>query len=360
MKQHTQPPRDAARTAIDRRARPLPATALAWIAGLLLTLVGVSAGVSAQKTVSIAAKADSYKLPARIWRDPGDMASLDLIYGAGGKAHAPRPGGPFTFLKEDAEATSPKFDVRDAQGVEWKVKLGQEPQSETAATRFLWAAGYFVDEDYYLPAITVRGLPALKRGNEFTSRGGVVRAVRLERKVTTTKKLDNWDWFDNPFIGQRELNGLRVMMALLNNWDLKEVNNTICIVDGERRYVVTDAGATFGNTGNALTRSKSNPRDYEDSKFIAKDTPDFIDFVLHSRPFFLDGATEPDNYSERTKMEEITRHIPRADAKWLGLRLSQLSDVQIRDGFRAAGYDPANVEILATTIRQRIAALGAL
>ena len=46
------------------------------------------------------------------------------------------------------QETSPKFDVEDDQHVQWRVKLGEEPQSETAATRLLWAAGYFVDEDY--------------------------------------------------------------------------------------------------------------------------------------------------------------------------------------------------------------------
>ena len=45
----------------------------------------------------------------------------------------------------------------DEQGVLWKVKLGQEPQSETAATRLLWAAGYFVDEDYYMAEFRVMG-----------------------------------------------------------------------------------------------------------------------------------------------------------------------------------------------------------
>jgi hypothetical protein len=155
------------------------------------------------------------------------------------------------------------------------------------------------------------------------------------------------------------LNGLRVMMSLLNNWDLKQVNNSIYVVDGERHYAVSDAGATFGNTGNALTRSKGVPKDYEDSKFISAETPDFIDLVLHSRPMFL-GKVESGNYSERTKMETITKHIPRADAKWLGQRLSRLTDEQIRDGFRAAGYDAADVDAFSITIRRRIAALGAL
>jgi hypothetical protein len=345
-------------TSKGRRTITMQRTALKLCAILMLALAALSVGVAAQKKDTSAKKAAAAKLPERIWRDPGDMASLDLIYGAGGKAHAPDPAGTFTFVKEDLLATSPKFDVTDGHGVAWKVKIGQEPQSETAATRFLWAAGYFVDEDYYMAELTVKGLPKLQRGQDFVS-GGIVHGARLERKLTTVKKLENWDWFDNPFVGQRELNGLRVMMSLLNNWDLKKINNSIYAVDGERHYLISDAGATFGNTGNVMTRSKSVPKDYEDSKFIAKVTPDFIDFVLHSRPFFL-GIVEPSNYGERTKMEEITKHIPRADAKWLGQRLSRLTDDQIRDGFRAAGYGTGDLETLTRTIRLRIAALEAL
>jgi hypothetical protein len=335
-------------------------TAWKLCAILMLAVAALSASVTAQKKDTSAEKADAANLPERIWRDPGDMASLDLMYGAGGKAHAPDPAGTFTFVGEDPDATSPKFDVADGQGVEWRVKLGQESQSETAATRFLWAAGYFADEDYYMAELTVKGLPTLRRGQESVSSDGIVHGARLERKPTTVKKLGDWDWFDNPFLGQRELNGLRVMMSLLNNWDLKRVNNSIYVVDGERHYVVSDAGATFGKTGSAGTRSRGVPKDYEDSKFIAKVTPDLIDFVLHSRPLFLLWAFAPSNYSERTKMEKIAKHIPRADAKWLGQRLSRLTDDQIRDGFRAAGYGAGDVETLTRTIRQRIAALEAL
>jgi hypothetical protein len=334
-------------------------TALNTCAILTLAVAMLSAGITAQKKDARAGKADTANLPDRIWQDPGDMASLDLIHGAGGRAHAPDQAGTFTFVKEDLLGTSPKFEVTDGQGVEWKVKLGQESQSETAATRFLWAAGYFVDEDYYLAAITVNGLPTLRRGRQFVSSGGIVHGARLERKRTAAKKLGTWDWFDNPFLGQRELNGLRVMMSLLNNWDLKAVNNSIYVVDGERRYLVSDAGATFGNTGNALTRSKGKPRDFAHSKFIAKVRPDAIDLVLHSRPFFM-SAVGVSNYRERTRMEEITRDIPRADAKWLGQRLSSLTDDQIRDGFRAAGYGAGDIETLTKTLRARIAALQAL
>jgi hypothetical protein len=205
----------------------------------------------------------------------------------------------------------------------------------------------------------VAGMPKLQRGAKFVSAGGMVHGARLERKPIDVKKLGNWDWFNNPFLGTRELNGLRVMMSLLNNWDLKEVNNSIYEIDGERRYMVSDLGATFGNTGGDLKRSKGNPKDYAGSKFIKKTTPDFIDFVLHCRPFFLMAIDVP-YYRERTRMEKITKHVPRADAKWLGLRLSMLSDEQIKDCFHAAGYAPEEIDTYTEVVRKRIKQLNAL
>ena len=88
-------------------------------------------------------------------------------------------------------------------------------------------------------------------------------------------------------------------------------------------------------------------------------TPDFVDFVLHSRPFFASAINIP-NYRDRTRMEQVTKHIPRADAKWLGERLSLLSEEQIRDGFRAAGYTNEDLEMYTQAMRKRIAELGAL
>jgi hypothetical protein len=323
---------------------------------LTLVLVALPASFAAQKKDKDQESAAS--LPNAIWRDPGNVATLNLLYGAGGKAHAPNPKGRFTFVKEDMEATSPKFDVKDAQGIGWRVKLGEEPQSETAATRFLWAAGYFVDEDYYLAEFKVTGMPRLHRGEKFVLADGTVLRARLERELHE-KKDGEWDWFDNPFVDGRQLNGLRVMMSLLNNWDLSKANNSVDEIGGERRYVVADVGATFGGTGNSLTRSKSVPQDFADSTFIEKTSSEFVDFVLHSRPFFL-SAIVVNNYRDRTEMERVTKHIPRADAKWLGRTLSRLSDEQIRDAFRAAGYTREEIPMYTQTMRKRIAELAAL
>jgi len=292
-----------------------------------------------------------------LWRGR-DIASLNLLYGPGGKEH--QPSGTFTFVKEDKEGTAPKFEIVDQQGVRWKAKLGEETKSETAATRLVWAAGYFTDEDYYLPEIRVKKMPKLSRGHEFVAANGMVRGVRLERSVKGQKKSGNWSWFKNPFVGTKELNGLRIMMALINNWDLKEVNNAVYGEKGQgNRYVISDLGASFGETGNSITRSKSNLEDYAGTEFIQKVTPEHVDFFLSSRPFFPTAIDVP-NYLTRTKMQDVAKHIPLAHARWLGRLLGQLSSEQIRDCFRAAGYSPEEVNGFAKVVQGRIADLKRL
>jgi hypothetical protein len=335
-----------------------------WAGALVLAMLAVSMTASAQtkddKTSKRKERAEKAKdLPAIIWGGTADPATLDITNGIGGKEHAPDFSATFTFLEEDMSESQPKFDVRDAQGMEWRVKLGEEAKPETAATRLVWAAGYFVDEDYYVDQLKVEGLPTLKRGQRFVSEGGVVHGARLERKPKDVKKLGTWSWSENPFIGTREFNGLRVMMALINNWDATTINNSIYAVGGERRYAVTDLGASFGKTGDSVSRSKGNMDDYVKSKFTDKVTKDYVDFVLHSRPLFL-TAVDVHNYIHRSDVINVTRHIPLADAKWMGQRLGQLSDEQIRDCFRAAGYSPEEVEGYSKAVQERIAELNAL
>jgi hypothetical protein len=339
-------------------------TAVSRAVLVLLLLAGPSS-VGAQRHARHEEKQDAAGLPAVIWRDPGDARALNLLDGAGGSAHRPNPNARYAFVKEDPNGVSPKFDVVDDNGVRWRVKLNisrahhREPQSETAATRLVWAAGYFTDEDYYLPEITVTGLPPLHRGAEVVGADGRVRGVRLERRSKDVKKLGSWSWLENPFSGTRELNGLRVMMALLNNWDLKETNNSIDEVDHERRFVVSDLGATFGRTGSNMVRSKSTLADYAGSPFIERIMDDSVDLVMHTRLFFLAIFDMP-TYLSHLRMEQIAHRIPRADARWLGQRLALLSEEQIRDCFRAAGYSPEDVDQYARIVRARVAALEAL
>ena len=51
------------------------------------------------------------------------------------------------------------------------------------------------------------------------------------------------------------------------------------------------------------------------------------------------------------------RNFTTGDARWLADLLLQLSDRQINDAFRAANYSQSDIDLLAATVKKRIAEL---
>jgi len=335
---------------------------LLTVVTMLLTVA--AAAKNGSKVRKSGAEATEQK-NAVLWRNPDDIKSRNLFYGPGGEEHAPHTQ--YTFEKEDMDGTSPKFIVRDDNGVKWKVKMGAEARPETVASRLVWAVGYSTNEDYFLPALQVAEMPEhLRRGQKFVGPPGTVNNVRLKRYLDGEKKVGFWKWSDNPFTGTRELGGLRVMMALINNWDLKDNNNSIFHekhangADGpENIYMVSDIGASFGTTGVTLMEKATdgNLHYYSSSKFLRKVTPTYVDFATPSSPVLLDIFYPPDFFM-RMHLRWIGKRIPREDVRWVAQLLTQLSPDQIRDAFRAAGYPPDEVEGFTRVLENRIAELG--
>jgi hypothetical protein len=324
----------------------------------VLILSSSVAGTAASKTNSEATEIKG-EGPAVLWRNPVDIASRNLYYGPGGKEHAPH--GTFTFQREDLSGTTPKFEVVDQDGVKWKVKMGDEARPETAATRLLWAVGYFANEDYFVPVLHVQNIRRLHRVGGHVSRDGSVHNVRMKRHQKQEKNIGDWAWGDNPFTGTREFYGLRVMMAVINNWDLKDENNAVYQVRGdspEQRYIVRDLGSSFGTTGFNLG-GKGNLHAYRNSNWISTISPEFIDFNVPSRPALLRFLNVPETV-ERMHLCWIGRHIPSSDAAWIGNLLAKLSPAQIRDAFRGAGYSPRQVEGFSLVVERRIGELQGL
>ncbi|MBV9671076.1 MAG: hypothetical protein JOZ43_08985 [Acidobacteriales bacterium] len=319
------------------------------------------AGGAAQHVPKTEGASEHEAKKAVMWREPVDLTSRDLKYGIGGEKDAPK--GKMTFVKEDLKQNSPKFDVKDEDGRKWRVKLGVEAKSETAATRLLWAVGYLTDEDYFVPNLQVDGLPPLKRGRKF-EQGDHVHAARLELRDKDEKKEGPWHWRKNPFTGTREFNGLRVMMCVLNNWDLKDENNSIYRdkETGEERYVVSDVGATFGRAGRSWTSdmSKDDPKAYSEAKFIVKKTEKTVTFNIsqHLPWIYVFNIVKPQRYWQFKRRQWIGRNIPRQDAKWIGGLLGQLSDAQLRDAFVSSGYNDEQTDELMGTLKKRIRELN--
>ena len=295
---------------------------------------------------------------------PATIASLDLINGAGGKAHAPDPTGTFTFVKEDTAGIEPEVRRHRRAGrhvegqARGRVAARDGRDAVPVGGRLLHRRGLLTS-----PSSRSRACPPCKRGRELRvrRRRRPRRPPRTEARATA-RSSGTGTGSTIPFVGQRELNGLRVMMALLNSWDLKAINNAVYEVNGERHYVVSDVGATFGKTGDALTRTKGMPRDYEDSKFIANVTPDFDRL----------RAPQPPAVPWRPRRRQLPRAHQDGDRSpstsraptssgWRH-RLSLLTDRQIRDGFRAAGFDAERRRDTDETRspQRAIAALGSL
>ena len=313
-----------------RRNRVRESVALTII--LLLSLSSAVAGVQEKSKKKGAAPVGTPVL----WREPVDIASRDLFRGPGGEAMKPDLRD-VTFIKEEKGGFSRKYRVRDGSGREWVAKVGKEAQSETAASRLVWAVGYPTEITYLAPRVEIKGK-------------GVFENVRFEARPESVKRLDEWRWDKNPFVGTQELQGLIVLMALLNNWDIKDSNNKILHVRNERdgraelQYIISDLGATFGRTGNLpliwrFTRSRNNPQDYRKEEFIEE--------VKGEQVFFNYGG----------KSQDLFDDIRVDEAKWIGRWLSRLSDRQISDAFRAANYSPEEVRMLTEGVRRRITEL---
>jgi hypothetical protein len=71
---------------------------------------------------------------AELWQEPVVLEQRDLFHGAGGAGLAPKDTV-FQLVARDTSGWSPGFDVMDANGVEWSVKLGPEAHSEVVTSR---------------------------------------------------------------------------------------------------------------------------------------------------------------------------------------------------------------------------------
>lgn len=332
-----------------------------------------------------------------LWREPTNIASRDLFLGPGGEEMKPDLSH-VTFVRDEPGGYSVKFRVRDGAGNTWVAKLGNEAQPETAAVRLIWAVGYMTEINYLAPCVHIEGAPKPRKDVEMCNNGQDFANVRFEARPKAVKRLEDWSWKDNPFVGTKELQGLIVMMAMMNNWDLKDENNKILLVpvsnaepapvsktelpapndtlndksnntsddqnkpsdqskadnntsannnsdnnktanaqpQSELQYIISDLGATFGKTGNAITHNRNKPETYIKTKFVKKVEGGKVQFDYHG------------------KNGSLFDNITVEQAKWIGDLLSRLSDQQIADAFRAANYSPEEIQALTQAFRARI------
>jgi hypothetical protein len=272
---------------------------------------------------------------AEFWVEPADLAARDLYWGPGGREHAPDPAWRWQFVARKSPSFkkySPGFDVRDPHGVLWNVKSGDEAQSEVVSSRLMWALGYHQPPTYYVRSWSIDGKVW----------GGPKEPARFRPEPPSMKKVADWSWHQDPFVGTQPWRGALVMMTLINNCDLKPTQNTLYELDhpseGARRwYVVRDLGLSLGETG-FWYPERNDVHEFETEKFILGLRPD---------------GTVRFNYSGRWK--ELFRNLRPEDVRWTCERLSRLSDRQWEDAFRAAEYRPEIAQRFIRRFKEKIA-----
>ena len=285
---------------------------------LLISLAVVSAQAQKQGTGK-----------AVLW-EPVDASTLDLYAGPGGEAMRPNLSR-IQFLEEETGGHNKKYRVKDGSGRTWVVKLGIEAKPETAAVRLLYGLGYKTEINYFVPKVTIPGK-------------GTFEDVRFEARPDNVKRLDEWKWKANPFVGTKELQGLKMMMVFMNNWDVLDLQNKVLQVGDQQHYIVSDLGRTFGRLGNnnlpliyRMGRRTGSPGHYTETDFIDKVDEGEVKLAYKgkNRALFDEGFTVE-------------------DAAWLADRFQSLSDKQIADAFRAANYSPEEIDVFVEAVRRRI------
>lgn len=273
---------------------------------------------------------------AVLWEEV-NTSTLDLYHGPGGREMLPDVSR-VEFIKEETGGHNKKYRIKDAKGQIWVAKLGREAQPETAAVRLLYGLGYKTEINYLVPTLTIPGK-------------GTHKNVRLEARPQNVERLDEWKWKDNPFLDTNELQGLKIMMVFLTNWDLLDLQNKVLRVNNggniEHHFIISDLGATFGKLGNnnlpfffRLGRKTNDPGTWYEAGFVKGVEGGMIEFDFKGKG--------------RSLMDDITV----GHGRWLAQRLARLSDKQLDDAFRAAGYSPDEVKLMKDGYKARLEELN--
>jgi hypothetical protein len=292
----------------------------------------------------------------RIWRDPEDEGRSDLWHGPGGRDGAPVP--PFTFVTEHLTGSQPCVAARDGRGRLWRIKWGHEVRPESFATRFAWACGYFAEVTHFVAEGTIDGASGLTRARDCIDEHCRFREGRFKLEDPEVRMLfdeHSWSWDDNPFVGSRELTGLKLVVMLVSNWDAKDRrdvargSNTAIFehrVHGRReaRYLISDWGAAMGKWGTTVvSRSRWDPDGFE------AQTAKFVTGV--------DGGLVRFGYQGQ-RTPDVASALPVEHVRWFYRHAARLTETQLREGLRASGATEEEATRFARALLERIAQLG--
>lgn len=253
----------------------------------------------------------------------------------------PDDGASFEIDKVKRSDSRPKFNVTkyiDGKRKKFKLKILSETHSEPIAAALAAAIGYNTDASKHIkrPKVYFNKISRqlffrqieeyygywnyahtiLEEGEDSGGKYVVFNEAILEAKISNHNRLEGWPFNENAQPDLREVRGLSLFMAWINNNDLKEADQNKLILKGKKGserlfYLNSDLGWSFGIFAQSELPQffKSNP-----IKSTKGDGIKFNYMTWHWSNLFDD--------------------ITYDDARWLARRIARLSRDQIKDAVK--------------------------
>ena len=288
--------------------------------------------------------------PAKtIWRDPGQIERVDFAAAAGGVTIAPK--APFHYQGEPSGGASAKILVTDSAGLEWRVKAGPEARADSFCTRFAAALGYFSEVTWFRAEAGVEGFDARRRPRIIDSRGRATWVSFELREPNTRFAPEGWTWTESPFAGTPELNGLKILVMLLSNWDNKDARDArrgsnVGVWDREedgrrvRAYFVNDWGQSMGGW-----KTRWGNGTAWDCRTYSSESANFASLGADSRVRFGYRGQHTADFSSG---------ITRDDVRWFMKYAGRITDAQINTGLLVSGASKEEQTCFSAALRKRL------
>jgi len=304
---------------------------------------------------------ERYLSQAQVWHDV-DIASMDLM--AGSKL---RTSFPFnsevkcTYVdpKSPMTGASPKFLCKLKSGEVVRIKYGKdsrETYSEVAATRLMWALGFYTDDVYPVkvrclkcPADPSHPAKKEKRTTKYFDHA----AIELNFNGEAIEDEDEgWKWTELESVDPKKggapeahVDALKLLMVFIQHGDNKpEQQRLACLPDDiinakgvgvckRPVLMVQDLGATFGAANEISNEGTKMNFDGWKDKGIWNDYKEKQFFVEHKKNICYGNLVNSKAAGEEGLKDP---RISEGGRKFLAQLLTKLSDQQILDLFRVA------------------------
>src|SRR5262245_41724048 len=313
--------------------------------------------------------------------------------------HAP-DAGPWKITKCKMDGVMPGFQIRDQKGDSYILKfdppgyLELSTAADVIASKFLYAAGYNVPEDFIVifdehtlvPAIDLvctgaqreqlssspNGLATFLQKLPHTEQGQL-RAMAsrfIEGKIKGpfsylgVRKDDPND--RTPHEHRRELRGLRMIQAFLNNSDVKQLNTLDTYVEEDGRKFLRHYLIDFGDSLGSLSIRPKNPNDGHhyllDPLEIVKTTFTFglnrrrisPDQIQYPSIGYIEGATFEPMQWRSNSFNPAFENMTKRDGYWAAKIIASFTNDQIEAAVHAGQYsDPDAERMLVQIMEQR-------